>query len=73
MKTISKNPGSVQRAREAAASAARDAVRASRRDAFVAEADPMVGQVLRGEITLDTYVKTVEAIRARHPYPEETA
>lgn len=71
MKTISKNPESLKRVALAEADAARQAIRAVRRQVFVAEADPMVGQVLRGEVSLDEYTAKVAEIRARFPYEKE--
>jgi hypothetical protein len=71
MKTISKNPESLKRAAMAEADAARQAIRAVRREAFAAEADPMVGQVLRGEVSLDEYTAKVAEIRARFPFEKE--
>ncbi|SDX74089.1 hypothetical protein [Roseicitreum antarcticum] len=45
--------------------------RAARRAAFQTEADPLIGKVLRGEVSKDEYAARVEEIRARFPYPEE--
>jgi hypothetical protein len=71
MKSISKNPDSMKRAAQAGADATRQAISAARRAAFVSEADPMVGQVLRGEVSLDEYTAKVAEIRARFPYEKE--
>lgn len=48
----------------------RHALQTARREAFAAEADPMVGRVLRGEIDLKVYRAKVAEIRARFPYEE---
>jgi hypothetical protein len=61
---IAPHPAATQRIRED-----RKAARAA---AFAAETDPMIGQVLRREITLSAYERAVAEIRHRHPYPEET-
>ena len=55
----------------AQALAAREAMRAARRAAFAAEADPLAFKVLRGEATDAEYQSLVADIRARYPYPEE--
>lgn len=49
----------------------REVARQARARAFAAETDPMVGQVMRGEITLADYQAAVAAIRVRFPYPED--
>ncbi|SDW78573.1 hypothetical protein [Roseicitreum antarcticum] len=45
--------------------------RAARRRAFQVETDPLIGKVLRGEISADDYAAHVAQVRARFPYPEE--
>ena len=71
MTVVRRNPASLARLAEAEAQAARDLVRAARRAAFAGEADPMFFKVQRGEASRAEYDALVEAIRARHPYPEE--
>ena len=71
MKLVSKRPDSLKRAAEADARAAHDAIRAARAAALRTEADPLVGQVLLGEVSLDDYRAKVAEIRARFPYEKE--
>ena len=55
-----------------AAAIEREAQKTARRRAFAAETDPLIGKVLRKEMTLSAYERAVAEIRHRHPYPEET-
>ena len=71
MKVISKRPESLKRATAAAATAAREGIRMARFEAFKAETDPLIGPVLRGEVSMDEYKAKVAEIRARHPYEKE--
>lgn len=72
MKDVRRPPEAALAAAAARREAAHEAVRAARRAAFVAEADPIAFKLLRGEATAEDYAAAVAAIRARHPYPEET-
>lgn len=71
MTEVRRNPASLARIADAEAQAARDLARTARRAAFEAEADPLFFKVQRGEASRAEYDATVEAIRARHPYPKE--
>ena len=68
---VRRNPASMARLAEAEAQAAHELVRAARRAAYAAEADPLFFKVQRGEAALEDYHAAVAAIRARHPYPKE--
>lgn len=68
---VRRNPASMARLAAAEAQAARDLAREARRAAFAAEADPLFFKVQRGEASRAEYDALVEAIRARHPYPED--
>lgn len=46
---------------------------AIRRDAYAQEADPIFFMVQRGEATMDEWLAKIAEIKARYPYPEETA
>lgn len=72
MKDIRRPPEAALAAAAARRAAEREAIRNARRAAFAAEADPVAFKMLRGEATAEDYAATVEAIRARHPYPEES-
>jgi hypothetical protein len=49
----------------------RSEAREARRLAFAAETDPLIGEVLRGEMSADEFKARCDAIRARYPYPKE--
>jgi hypothetical protein len=48
-----------------------EAVRQRRAEAFAARSDPMIGPLLRGEITPEDFARIAAEIRATHPYPDE--
>ena len=68
MTTIRRNPDTLARLAAEAEAARRVAIRAARRTAFAAEADPLFFQVQRGEATQADYLAKVAEIRARYPY-----
>lgn len=49
---------------------ARERVRAARARAFAERSDPMIGPLLRGEITAEEFAAIAAEIRTQHPYPE---
>jgi hypothetical protein len=56
-----------------AAISAREKARRDRQAAYTSETDPLMGKVLRGEMTAQEFTERCEEIRRRYPYPEETA
>lgn len=50
--------------------AKREEVRKAREAAFHKETDPLVGKVLRGEMSKEEYAARCDGIRKRYPYPE---
>lgn len=50
---------------------AREQVRAERTRAFAERSDPLIGPLLRGEITPEEFAAIAAQIRAEHPYPEK--
>lgn len=51
--------------------AKREETRKAREAAFREETDPLIGKVLRGEMTKKEYRARCEKIRERLPYPPE--
>jgi hypothetical protein len=46
---------------------------ALRQAAYVSEADPIAMQMLRDEATKEEWLAKIDEIKARYPYPEESA
>lgn len=51
--------------------ATRDGARALRAQAFRRRSDPLLGKLLRGEITQEAFNEIAAQIRAEFPYPQE--
>lgn len=69
MTTIRRNPLTLARLTAEASEATIQAIRDARRQAFIAEADPLFFKVARGEASQEDYEAKVAEVRARLPYP----
>lgn len=69
MITVRRRPETMAALAAQSVEAARDAMRAARRAAFAAEADPLFFKMARGEATMAEYEAKIDEIRSRYPYP----